>query len=147
MPVGRPNARFTAAASSSEFISEVSDQKTVAFVKRVLCASYDGKRVEDEQLQDLLPPLTSSNALDLQLYAFIAIIIQENVNSWYSNITPDKEFVKEIIQIIAHCTRALEQRFRKLDIVRLLFDNIPELIDAHVQGRSNIAISLASSYG
>lgn len=135
MPQGRQHVRPRAPASSTEFISEVSDQKTIAFVKKVLCTgTQDGKRIEDAQLEELLPPLTSSNAVDLQLYAFIAIIIQEHVNSWYSNITLDKDFVHEIIQIIAHCTRALEQRFRKLGLTQLLFDQIPSLLDAHVEG-------------
>jgi hypothetical protein len=79
-----------------------------------------------------LPPLTSRNDVDLQLYALIAIILREYVQKWYNKITPDETFVAETVQIIAHCTRALEQRLRKVDLESLLFDEIPDLLDKHV---------------
>ncbi|KAH1542798.1 hypothetical protein KXX57_005994 [Aspergillus fumigatus] len=85
-----------------------------------------------QPLEELLPPLTSSNEVDLQLYALIAIIIKEFVLSWYSKITSDQNLVKEVIQVIAHCTRALEQRLRETDITQLIFDEIPGLIEAHI---------------
>jgi len=72
--------------------------------------------------------------VDLQLYAFIAIIIREFVQTWYTKITPDQVFVEEVVQIIAHCTRGLEQRLRKVDLESLIFDELPELLDVHVQG-------------
>lgn len=72
--------------------------------------------------------------MDLQLYAFIAIIIREFVQTWYAKITPDQVFVEEVVKIIAHCTRALEQRLRKVDLESLLFDELPELLEVHVQG-------------
>ncbi|KAF7531205.1 hypothetical protein G7Z17_g13743 [Cylindrodendrum hubeiense] len=70
--------------------------------------------------------------MDLQLYAFLAIILREFVQSWYSKITTDENFVAEIIHIIAHCSRALEQRFRKVDLESLLLDEIPDLLDKHI---------------
>jgi len=79
--------------------------------------------------------LTSSNEVDLQLYAFIAIIIREFVHTWYTKITPDQVFVEEVVKIIAHCTRALEQRLRKVDLESLLFDELPDLLDAHVKSK------------
>jgi hypothetical protein len=55
------------------------------------------------------------------------------VNSWYAKITPDQVFVEEIVKIIAHCTRALEQRLRKVDLESLLFEELPDLLDTHVR--------------
>ncbi len=72
--------------------------------------------------------------MDLQLYALIAIIIREFVQTWYSKITPDQVFVEEVVKIIAHITRALEQRLRKVDLESLLFDELPELLEIHLQG-------------
>ena len=87
-------------------------------------------------IEELLPPLTSSNDVDLELYALIAVIIQEFVCSWYARITPDHTFVDEVIRIIAHCTRALEERLRKVDLEELLLDELPALVDAHLSGSS-----------
>lgn len=56
------------------------------------------------------------------------------MQTWYGKITPDQTFVEEIVRIIAHCTRALEQRLRKVDLESLIFDELPELLEAHVQG-------------
>ena len=72
--------------------------------------------------------------MDLQLYAFIAIIIREFVYTWYAKITPDQTFVEEVVKIIAHCTRGLEQRLRKVDLESLILDELPELLDTHVRG-------------
>jgi hypothetical protein len=119
----------------------LSDKATAAFVRRILC-SHDVLLVNGEKgrntprpIEDVLPPLTSSNEIDLQLYAIIAIIIKEFVHTWYSKITPDHVFVNEVIQIIAHCTRGLEQRIREVDWEALLLDEVPELVEAHLSSR------------
>lgn len=122
-----------------------STEATSAFVRRILCAHHvrSGAVVEGGRgrttplpLEDLLPPLTTSNAVDLQLYAIIAIVIRDFVQTWYTKISPDQQFTDEIIQIIAHCTRALEQRLRLVDLHALLLDELPALLDAHVAGNS-----------
>lgn len=112
----------------------LSDKATAAFIRRTLCShqtlSEGGGATKP--IHELLPPLTSSNEVDLQLYALLAIIIKDFVNTWYAKITPDHVFVDEVVQIVAHCTRALEQRLRKVDLEALLLDEIPLLVDAHV---------------
>jgi len=80
--------------------------------------------------------------VDLQLYALISIIIREFVQTWYTKITPDQVFVEEVVKIIAHCTRALEQRLRKVDLESLLFDELPELLKVHLQAYRASRISL-----
>ncbi|EFE35582.1 PXA domain protein [Trichophyton benhamiae CBS 112371] len=72
------------------------------------------------------------NEVDLQLYALMAVVMKEFVHSWYSKITPDTLFTEEVVQLIAHCTRALEQRLRRVDVETLLFDEIPSLLEAHI---------------
>ncbi|KAI5292186.1 hypothetical protein KEM55_008014 [Ascosphaera atra] len=116
----------------------ISDRATTAFIYRVLCrqSSLNGSN-QSKPLEELLPPLSSSNEVDLQLYALIAIIIKEFVYSWYSKITPDHAFADELVQIIAHCTRALEQRLRRVDIDALILDELPALLDAHIYGRNH----------
>jgi hypothetical protein len=126
-------------AQSSTTIESNGDKATAAFVRRILCAHQiqatgEKGRHTPKPIDELLPPLTSSNDVDLELYAFIAIIIKDFVYTWYAKITPDHIFVDEIVQIIAHCTRALEQRLRKVDLESLLLDEIPKLVDDHVTG-------------
>ena len=133
-PVSRRAPRSTAP-------DYLSDKATAAFIRRTLCPQQNGDagRNAAAPIEELLPPLTSRNDVDLQLYAFLAVILKEFVQAWYSKITPDETFVAEIVQIIAHCTRAVEQRLRKVDLESLLLDEIPDLLDRHITGT---AISL-----
>ncbi|KAI8153284.1 hypothetical protein K4K49_001015 [Colletotrichum sp. SAR 10_70] len=126
-----PSARRSIRAAPTDFLS---DRATAAFIRRVLCSQQlsDKERTTPPPIEELLPPLTSRNDVDLQLYALIAVILREYVQAWYSKITPDEAFVDEIVQIIAHCTRALEQRLRKVDLESLLFDELPDLLDKHI---------------
>lgn len=134
-PQLRHRSRLSKNVNRDEPVSATSDKATVALIRRVLCSqagNQSGGASTPQPLEELLPPLTSSNEVDLQLYALIAIIIKEFVLSWYSKITSDQNLVKEVIQVIAHCTRALEQRLRETDITQLIFDEIPGLIEAHI---------------
>ncbi|KZL83340.1 pxa domain-containing protein [Colletotrichum incanum] len=128
---GNPSARRSARPMPIDFLS---DKATAAFIRRVLCSKHlaERGRATPAPIEELLPPLTSRNDVDLQLYALIAVILREYVQTWYSKITPDDTFVDEIVQIIAHCTRALEQRLRKVDLESLLFDELPDLLDRHI---------------
>lgn len=131
----RGGARSSGPSSSST--GPLSDRATAFLIRRVLCPQQqqlDKGRSTPAPIEDLLPPLTSRNDVDLQLYALIAIILREFVQNWYSKITTDEVFVAEIVQLIAHCTRALEQRLRKVDLESLLFDEIPDLLERHIRG-------------
>jgi hypothetical protein len=131
---GTPTSRQASRLQSAD---PVSDLATLFLIRRTLCTHLSDKgRSTPAPIDEILPPLTSSNEVDLELYAFIAIIIREFVQTWYSKITPDPYFVEEVVRIIAHCTRALEQRFRKVDLESLLFDELPDLLETHVQGIS-----------
>ncbi|KAI4920208.1 hypothetical protein J4E90_002349 [Alternaria incomplexa] len=136
------HSRVVAATRSADTqkpqLDTTSDKSTAAFIRRTLCShnvllgNGEKGRSTPRPIEDVLPPLTSSNEVDLQLYGIISVIIKEFVQTWYSKITPDQVFVNEVIQIIAHCTRGLEQRLRKVDLESLLLDEIPELLQAHL---------------
>ncbi|PWY72398.1 hypothetical protein BO70DRAFT_399275 [Aspergillus heteromorphus CBS 117.55] len=121
-------------ASREDPVNATSDKATVALIRRVLCPQTNshGGVSTPQPPEDLLPPLTSSNEVDRQLYALIAIIVKEFVSTWYSKITPDQALVSEVLQIIAHCTRTLEQRLRDTDVAQLVLDEIPALIETHI---------------
>ena len=125
----------------------LSDRATAAFVRRTLCPQHNGDKARGAAapIEELLPPLTSRNDVDLQLYALLAVVLREFVQAWYGKITPDEGFVAEIVQIVAHCTRALEQRLRKVDLESLLFDEIPDLLDRHITGTGHLWLPLHSS--
>ncbi|KAF2628091.1 hypothetical protein BU25DRAFT_439577 [Macroventuria anomochaeta] len=127
-----------AVESQKQETDTTSDKATAAFIRRTLC-SHDvllgnGEKggTTPRSIDELLPPLTSSNEVDLQLYGIISVIIKEFVQTWYSKITPDHVFVNEVIQVIAHCTRALEQRLRNVDLEGLLLDEFPGLLEEHL---------------
>lgn len=113
---------------------DASTKTTRALIRRVFYPDTRAGSKDSASLDELLPPLTSSNEIDLQLYAIIAIVIKDTVHSWYGKITPDQSFVEEVIQIVAHCTRAIEGRLRSVDLEGLLFDELPRLIDGHIRG-------------
>ncbi|KAI6783838.1 uncharacterized protein J7T54_001714 [Emericellopsis cladophorae] len=112
----------------------LSDRATAALIRRTLCTHQHSDKNRDAQppIDELLPPLTSRNDVDLQLYAFLAIMLRDFVQTWYSRITSDEAFILEIVHTVAHCTRALEQRFRKVDLESLLLDELPDLLDKHI---------------
>lgn len=116
-------------------IDYTSEAATLSLIRRVLSpqtAHAPDQRATPRPIEDLLPPLTSLNEVDVQLYAIIAIVLKDFVYAWYSKITPDHVFVEEVIQIIAHTTRALEQRLRRIDIEELVLDEIPALVVNHI---------------
>ncbi|KGQ12533.1 hypothetical protein BBAD15_g1722 [Beauveria bassiana D1-5] len=143
-PRTRPSAaqqqRDTAAAGEGRrperppSMDPLSDKATLMLIRRVLCPQKLSEKDRDvaTPIEELLPSLTSRNDVDLQLYAFLAIIIREFVQAWYNKITPDETFVAEALQVIAHCSRALEQRFRTLDVESLVLDELPDLLDRHI---------------
>jgi len=125
-----------------QHVEMTTDTAAASLVRRILAshqlniASHTTDQHADNNTQTLdsnLPPLTSSNEIDLQLYALFAILIKDCVQSWYSSFTTDHTFVDELLQIIAHCTRALEERFRRADLECLLLDTIPAAVEIHVQ--------------
>lgn len=136
LDAGAPTAARRSAHSGQS--DPLSDRATLLLIRRTLCAQQLGEKGRDANvpIEELLPPLTSRNDVDLQLYAFLAIVLREFVQSWYSKITADESFVAEILHVIAHCTRTLEQRLRKVDLESLVLDEIPDLLDKHIAGES-----------
>ncbi|KAI6253900.1 hypothetical protein MCOR07_002413 [Pyricularia oryzae] len=141
----QPRRAATATSRTAPVANDpLSERATTLLIRRALCPQQQQQQQQHQQqphhnpkqppppIESVLPPLTSRNDVDLQLYAIIAIVLREFVQNWYAKITPDEDFVAEILLVIAHITRALEQRIRKVDLESLLFDELPELLDRHV---------------
>jgi hypothetical protein len=140
----RQQSRVAALVNTSEKRhadhSNVPDE-TINYIKRVLCKKTPSATQTDSSddvdlkpLEELLPPLTSSNKIDIQLYALIAVVLNLFVQTWYNKITPDQDFVANVVQIIAHCTRGLEQRLRDVDLEGLLLEELPAVLNEHIDG-------------
>ena len=118
-----------------------SERATAALIRRVLCPHvhhhhyHSGSTIEPVAIDKVLPPLTSSNEIDVELYAIIAVVVKEVIQSWYGKMTPDQGFVEEVIRIVAHCTRALEGRLRSVDLAGLILDEMAELVERHILGQ------------
>lgn len=129
----RPRKQQRQDSSSNDFLS---DKSTVGLIRRVLVPDTHGlEKNTHAPIEALLPPLTSSNDVDVQLYAIIAIVVKDFIDPWYTKITQDQTFVDEVTQIIAHCSRALEQRLRQVDVAELILDQIPAILESHVVGK------------
>jgi len=132
-----PRPRSVKPRQDSAREDSTSEKATLSLIRRVLAPETShgsDPRSSPKPVEDILPPLTSSNDFDVQLYAILAIIIKDFVNTWYTKITPDHAFVEEIIHIVAHCSRALEQRVRHVDIVELAVDELPGVLERHIRG-------------
>lgn len=148
-PFTRPSSRLRAqrVPHRDELLDAASEKATLALIRRVLCPQTSSHGASSPQPpEELLPPLTSSNDVDRQLYAILAIIMKEFVYSWYSKITPDQTFVNEVLHVIAHCTRALEQRIRKIDAAQLILDEIPALVEAHIICKARFLAEMQRQY-
>ncbi|KAI5804432.1 PXA domain-containing protein [Geopyxis carbonaria] len=104
------------------------NDRTRNLIRRILC-SHAAPTVP---LEELLPALTSSPAVDEQLYAIVAVLLRAFVLSWYVPITHDRELLDELLALIAHFSRAIEQRLRAVDLELLLLDEIPAIVEAHI---------------
>lgn len=147
---GRQQSRQATLVNSGEkqhpVQSRVPDEATISYIKRTLCKqrnssglpSDSSDEVDHKSLDELLPPLTSSNDIDVQLYALIAVVLNLFVQTWYNKITPDQDFVANVVQIIAHCTRGLEQRLRQIDMEALLLEEVPLILTEHIDGWSTV---------
>ena len=123
----------------TEYGDPASEKATLAIIRRVLVTDNAADVQETGRgIEELLPPLTSSNDVDIQLYAFIAIVVKDCISSWYSKVTSDNTFVEEVVRIMAHCSRSLEQRMRTLDVGKLILDEIPAVLQNHIEGEQDM---------
>lgn len=95
---------------------------------------------------EVLPTLTCSPAVDLELYALIGLFFQSFVNSWYLSLSTDTEFISELITFVAHVTRDLETRVMKVNVAQLLLDDIPLLLDEHLIAYRKVTRELGTSF-
>lgn len=93
--------------------------------------------------QDVLPPLTMSNELDVKLYALFALLLKNFVFGWYSEslqLGGRAEFTKELVYLFAHVCRALQERaiVAQDELVAVLIVDLPILVKKHLMRISEV---------
>ncbi|GMM36680.1 hypothetical protein DASC09_040050 [Saccharomycopsis crataegensis] len=97
-------------------------------------------------IKDYLPALTSSGSVDIELYCFIGLLFKNFINEWYFKITENDEFISEVVDVMAHITRELETRVRKVRLEDFIFDHAPYILDNHQQFYNYCLDNLDSQY-
>ncbi|ESX03057.1 hypothetical protein KL918_002168 [Ogataea parapolymorpha] len=85
--------------------------------------------------QESLPAFTSSSTVDNELHALVGLFLRQFVLGWYKNVAFDEngEFLNEIVALIAHLTRDLQQRCLRIDWSQLLLDDLFVVLGKHME--------------
>lgn len=107
------------------------------------------KRVKSEHR---LPPLTSSNNIDVKLYALFSLLLHNFVFGWYTNsldLGSREEFTNELIFIFAHLCRNFQERINNStdDFVKLLIMDLPYLFTEHFENLEEVSCILIKDRG
>lgn len=90
----------------------------------------------NNKLKDF-PSLTSSNKIDLSLYALFSLLIKNFIISWYVEslkLNNIEEFINELIFLFAHICRNIQGRINEnIDsFIKLLIIDLPYVINNHI---------------
>lgn len=96
--------------------------------------------------RDVFPTLTTSPSVDLELYALVGLLFRSFVNRWYKSLSDDTELINELIRVVAHVTRDLEKRLADVDVLELLLDDVPLVLDEHLSAYRKVTRELGSSF-
>ncbi|GJJ74185.1 hypothetical protein EMPS_06543 [Entomortierella parvispora] len=69
--------------------------------------------------------------LDAEAYHFLALLVKDFINTWYSSFSSDPELVAAIVNVVHQIARELEKRSQQVDWVALLLQEVPEVLKAH----------------
>ncbi|KAF9914959.1 hypothetical protein BX616_007199, partial [Lobosporangium transversale] len=85
------------------------------------------------QLREPVPQLLSQPLpdLDAEAYHFLALLVRDFIQSWYSSISTDPQLITSIVNIIIDIARKLEQRCREVNWVGLLLQDVPDVLRRH----------------
>ncbi|RPA87590.1 hypothetical protein BJ508DRAFT_300842 [Ascobolus immersus RN42] len=108
------------------------DQDTISLIRRTLIPSEPPTK----PLEDLLPALTSSQDVDIELYALLSIIFQEFITPWYNELSTASTFPSELTLLIAHLTLTFQSRLSSFPTIPFFFEFIPSVLEDFVlEGR------------
>ncbi|KAM0790712.1 hypothetical protein ACM66B_004568 [Microbotryomycetes sp. NB124-2] len=72
--------------------------------------------------------------LDPIILKLITLLCREHIQSWYSSISrdPDRLFINKVTTLLVHVVQTLEVRLAEADLIALLVNDIPALLERHV---------------
>ncbi|CDK28698.1 unnamed protein product [Kuraishia capsulata CBS 1993] len=131
-----PSPSLSSQSKNSFSVSnqDTNSQEYLENLIRKLFSNPNVKLTNKTDLQDFLPALTSSQDVDIQTYALIGLFLRQFVMGWYPRISHDTsmEFMGELLGVVAHITRNLQQRCQRIDWSKLLLDELPVVLESHV---------------
>lgn len=89
---------------------------------------------ESKQLdwRDRLPTLSSSDKVNIEIYALFGLICRQFIQSWYYQIVDDPKFLYDISSVLAQIVKQLEERMRRIDAFEFLLDDVPLVLETHI---------------
>lgn len=79
-----------------------------------------------------LPRLNCSDEVAREIYALIALLLRQFVQSWHSEIIDDSKFLNELVVEISKVVNILIERLKTINLDDFILDDIPYLIDMHL---------------
>ena len=59
-----------------------------------------------------------------------------------SNNDSVDHLIAEVVRLVAHCSRGVEERLRKVDVMALMLDEVPTIVERHVIGEQACFVHL-----
>lgn len=86
-------------------------------------------------------------ALNAEIYDFLALAMRGFVNPWWTKITArDKDLIVEINRIVTYVIRSLEARLAEADLVGMLVHDLPLLVAQHYSDYRAVEAKIRSGY-
>ncbi|KAI9503144.1 hypothetical protein GGI25_001930 [Coemansia spiralis] len=88
----------------------------------------------------------SSPLVNASISRLVSLILRDFVQEWYEKITDDKEFLEEVSYQMLQVINELEARCRRVDWVRFILFEFPEIIHLHVRDSQQCMGRLGTVY-
>jgi hypothetical protein len=86
-------------------------------------------------------------ALNAEIYDFLALAMRAFVNPWWTKITArDRDLIVEINRVVTHVVRSLEVRLVGADLVGMLVHDLPLLVAQHYSDYRTVEAKMRSGY-
>ncbi|KAJ1668754.1 hypothetical protein EV178_000017 [Coemansia sp. RSA 1646] len=92
------------------------------------------------------PFIDTSAQVNASVSRLVSLVLRDFVEEWYEKVTDDKEFLSEVSAQVLQVTNELERRCRRVDWVRFILFELPEIIHLHVRDSQQCTARLGTVY-